>query len=82
MIMQRHCDGSDGARPEHGVLVHRDYGLMASEGLAGNLSTTGFQGSRDNPKDTTETGDTNGMKMEIWDQNRHHAPSPAHIQPE
>ena len=26
---QRHPDGVDGARPEHGALVRREYGLLA-----------------------------------------------------
>ena len=58
---QRHSDISDGARPEHGALSHRKYSVLILEGLAGDPAAAEPQGSRDNPEDTTGTGDTNGM---------------------
>ena len=50
VIMQRHPDGADGARPEHGVLARREYSLLAPEETVGNPAATGPQGSGDSPE--------------------------------
>ena len=56
---QRHTDNSNGARPKHGALARRKYGLLAPEDPAGDPAAAGTQGSRDIPKDITKTGGTN-----------------------
>ena len=37
---QTNSDGADGARPDHGVLAHCGYSLLAPEGLAGDPAAT------------------------------------------
>ena len=56
VIPQWHPDSANGARPEHGTLARREYGILAPEELAGNPDAEGSQGSWDIPKDTTGTG--------------------------
>ena len=63
MSTQRHYEGATGARPEHGVLARRDYGLLAPEELAGDPAVAGSQGSGETPKDTMGTGGTDGREM-------------------
>ena len=47
--MQRHPNGPNGARPKHGKLVCREYGLLVPEELAGNPAFAGLQGRGDGP---------------------------------
>ena len=42
----RHTAGTDGARPEHGTLAHREYRLLAPTGTAVNPSDAGDRGSK------------------------------------
>ena len=39
--LPRHTTGTDGARPEHGALVRREYSLLALEGMAFDPADTG-----------------------------------------
>ena len=41
----RHTYVTDGARPEYGVLVHREYGLLSPEEPAGDPAAAETQGS-------------------------------------
>ena len=34
--MQIHSNGADRARPKHGALAHREYGLLAPQELVGD----------------------------------------------
>ena len=70
---QRHLDGTNGTRPEHGALVRHEYGLLAPEEPAGDLAAAGPQGSRDSPGDTTGTGGTNGRETGMGEQDRQRA---------
>ena len=58
VCMQRNSDGASGARPKHGALACRKYGLLVPEGPAGDLAVSGHQGSGYDPKETTGTGGT------------------------
>ena len=69
---QRHPDGSDGARPKHRALAHREYGLLAPEEPAGDPAAAGPQGSGDIPKDSMGTGGTNGRETGTGERNGHH----------
>ena len=71
---QRHSKGAAGARPKHGALARREYGLLAPERPAGDPSAAKPQGSGDEPEDITGTVDTNGMETGTEEWNRQHAP--------
>ena len=73
-IPQRHPNGADGARPDHGALELQKYGLLAPEEPADDPYATEPQDSRDNPKDTSETGITDKRGTETGEQNGLHAP--------
>ena len=66
---QRHRNGANGARTKHGALVRREYGLLAPEDLAGDPAAADPNGSRDIPKDTWETGRTDGRETGTWERN-------------
>ena len=74
MSTQRYYDGADGARPEHGVLARREYGLLALEDTAGDPAAAGPQGSGDNPKDTTGIGGTDGRETGAGERNGRRMP--------
>ena len=74
MSMQRHSDGANSARPEHGALARHEYGLLALEGLEGNPATAGLQGSGDNPEDTAGIGDTDGVEKRTGERKKRRAP--------
>ena len=42
----RHTAGTDGARPEHSKLTHREYGLLAPKGTAVDPADVGDPGSK------------------------------------
>ena len=58
VIPQSHPDSVKGARPKHGALARREYGILVPEELAGNPDAEGSQGSWDSPEDTMGTGGT------------------------
>ena len=64
-----HPDCANGARPKHGVLARREYGLLALEEPAGDPAATKPQGSKDSPKETLETGSTDGRETRKWERN-------------
>ena len=70
MRPRRHPDGTNGARPEHGALARREFGLLALEEPAGESAVVEPQGSGDSPKDTTGTGDTDGREKGTGKRNR------------
>ena len=45
--LTRHTASTDGARPKHGGLVRREYGLLAPTGTAVDMDDTGDLGSED-----------------------------------
>ena len=51
----RHTAGTDGARPKHGALAHREYGLLAPAGTAVDPADTG------DPSSKTGHGATGGQ---------------------
>ena len=55
---QRHSDGAEVSRPEHGALSRREYDLLATEGPAGDPAVAGSQRTGDDPKENTGTRDT------------------------
>ena len=72
MRPRRHPDGTNGARPEHGALARREFGLLALEEPAGESAVAEPQGSGDSPKDTTGTGDTDGRETGTRERNGQH----------
>ena len=58
----RHPGGANGARPEHGALARRKYGLLSLEDPAGDPAAVGPQDSRNIPEETLETGSTYGRE--------------------
>ena len=70
----RHTAGTDGARPKHGALARREYGLLAPTGTAVNTAAAGDQGSRDGHKATRgtanqarrETGEGGGTRQRAF----------------
>ena len=61
MIPLRHPNDANGARPEHGALARREYGLLASEEPVGDPDTTEPHVSGNNPENTADTGCGYGM---------------------
>ena len=55
----RHPDGSNGARPKHCVIAHREYGLLSLVEPAGNPDAAEPQGRGESPEDITGTGERN-----------------------
>ena len=53
----RHTAVTEGARPEHGALALREYGLLAPMGAAVDQDDTGDQGSKDGHEATRWTSD-------------------------
>ena len=51
----RHTVGTDGARPKHGTLARRKYGLLALVGTGFDPAVAGIQGSGNDHKDTRGT---------------------------
>ena len=78
---QRHSDINNGTRPKYGVLELRENGSLAPEGPVGDPTTAGIQGCRDNPKNTTGTGDSNRMETGTGQQNRQCASPSVHVHP-
>ena len=58
------------ARPEHGALARREYGLLAPKEPAGNPAAAEPQGSGDSPENTTCTGETDRRETRTGEQNR------------
>ena len=56
--MHRNPNVTNSARPEHGTLARRKFGLMAPEEPAGDPDAAEPQVSRDSPGDTMGTGGT------------------------
>ena len=52
MRLNRHPNGANGARPKHGALAHRKYGLLAPEDPASNSAAVETQGIGDSPEGT------------------------------
>ena len=48
----RHTSGTDVARPEHGALARREYGLLVPTGAAVDPADAGDLGSEDGPEST------------------------------
>ena len=63
----------NGARPEHGVLVRREYSLLAPEEPASNPDAVEPQDRRDGPKATMGTGGPDDRATDTGDQNRQRA---------
>ena len=80
MSTQRHSDGTNGARLEHGAFARREYSLLAPEGSTGDPTSAGPQESGDEPEDTMGTRDTDITETGKGERNRQHAP-PAHSHP-
>ena len=53
MRPHRYPDIANSARPKHGALARRKYGLLASEEPAGDPSVVKPQGNGDIPEDTS-----------------------------
>ena len=75
---QRHSNGFDGARPEHGALARHKYGLLEQ---TVDPAAAGTQGSKDNAEDITGTRGNNGREKGTGERNGQHAPI-VHGQPE
>ena len=56
----RHTAGTDDARPDHGTLLRRKYGLLAPTGTAVDPSNAGEPGSTDGHEATWEQAGPNG----------------------
>ena len=69
VIMQRHSNGVNGARPEQGALVRRKYGLLEPGEPAGDSSAARPKGIGDSPKDTTTTRGTDGRETKTGERN-------------
>ena len=52
----RYPDVAIGARPKHGALARREYGLLAPKDPAGDLAAAELQERRDGHKSTMGTG--------------------------
>ena len=66
----KHTAGTEGARPEHGVLPCCEYGLLAPTGLVVNPAATGNQGSVDGHEATRGTADQVRRETEAGDGTR------------
>ena len=72
---QRNSDGYDGARTKHGAFrAFHEYGLLAPGGVGGRPSLLGALGIRDDPKETTGTGDTKNRDSDRRTEQAAHAP--------
>ena len=71
--LHRHLDGADGANPEHGVIAHQKYGLLAPKEPADNSAAAETQGSGDSPEESLETGRTDWKETGIGERNRKRA---------
>ena len=56
MILHRNPDGTNGARPKHGALARREYGLLAPEEPAGDPAAVELQECGDGHEATMGTG--------------------------
>ena len=69
----RNISGTNSARPNHGVLARREYGLLAPTGPAVDPAATGDQGSGDGHEATRGTVDQAQRETEAGDRTRQHA---------
>ena len=69
----KHTAGTEGARPEHGVLPCCEYDLLAPTGLVVNPAATGNQGSVDGHEATRGTVDQAQRETEAGDRTQKHA---------
>ena len=68
----RHTDSTDGARPEHGTLACREYGLLAPTGTAVNPADAGDPRSEDVHESTRGAAGQDRMETEEGDKTRQH----------
>ena len=59
----RHTAGTNSARPEHGALARREYGLLAPMGAVVDLAAMGDQGSEDGHEATMGTAGQTRQEM-------------------
>ena len=66
----RHIVGTDGARPKHGTLACRKYGLLALVGTGFDPAVAGIQGSGNDHKDTRGTANQAQRETEVGGRNQ------------
>ena len=69
----RHNANTDGTRPEHGTLAHRENGLLAPTGTAVDPANTGDPGSEDRHETTGEHAGQDGRDTDEGDETQQRA---------
>ena len=66
----RHTSGTDVARPEHGALARREYGLLSPTGMAVDPADAGELGNKDGHESTRGTAGHYRRETEEGDETR------------